>query len=196
MSDTREAILTAALALFSRRGFSAVSIRDICREVGIKESTVYYHFENKQAIFDTLLERFSSLAAELTARLDQALAQGGAPEAPGGAAYRAFLEGWFLDGFCNQVMRLLQIEQAGGGAARELYETWLFDAPLDLQSRVFARLFPGADGRALAVRHYAPILFFAQRWLLGGPWTEARRDAFRADVGRHLRAFYAELEVG
>lgn len=52
MKNTKEKILEAALNLFSQKGFTAVSIRDICKEVTIKESTVYYHFENKQAIFD------------------------------------------------------------------------------------------------------------------------------------------------
>ena len=52
MNTTKERILDVSLELFSQRGYSAVSIRDICKGVGIKESSVYYHFENKQNIFD------------------------------------------------------------------------------------------------------------------------------------------------
>lgn len=193
MPDTKEAILNAALALFARRGYTAVSIRDICGEVGIKESTIYYHFQNKQAIFDTILSRFEALAGELTAQLETALDLENASAGPADALYQCFLEGWFLDDFCNQVMRLLQIEQTGSETARGLYETWLFEKPLALHAAVFARLLPRSDSRALAVRHYAPILFFAQRHLLAGPWTEARKDAFRADVGRHLQDFYRGL---
>ena len=54
MNSTREKILNVSLELFSQRGFSAVSIRDICKCVGIKESSVYYHFENKQNIFEAI----------------------------------------------------------------------------------------------------------------------------------------------
>ena len=51
--NTKDRILEIALDLFSKRGFSAVSIRDISSTVGIKESTIYYYFTNKQDIFDT-----------------------------------------------------------------------------------------------------------------------------------------------
>ena len=52
MNDTKQRILDVSLELFSQNGFSAVSIRDICRQVQIKESSVYYYFKSKQAIFD------------------------------------------------------------------------------------------------------------------------------------------------
>lgn len=42
MNDTKQRILDVSLELFSQNGFSAVSIRDICRQVQIKESSVYY----------------------------------------------------------------------------------------------------------------------------------------------------------
>ena len=51
MNDTKQRILDVSLELFSQNGFSAVSIRDICRQVQIKESSVYYYFKSKQAIF-------------------------------------------------------------------------------------------------------------------------------------------------
>ena len=38
MNDTKQRILDVSLELFSQNGFSAVSIRDICRQVQIKES--------------------------------------------------------------------------------------------------------------------------------------------------------------
>ena len=60
MGDTKQKILEVSLDLFSQKGFSAVSIRDICAQVKIKESSVYYHFKNKQAIFDELIDRKST----------------------------------------------------------------------------------------------------------------------------------------
>ncbi len=56
--DTKAKIMDVALHMFSERGYEAVSIRDICGEVGIKESTLYYHFKNKQDILDSLFIRF------------------------------------------------------------------------------------------------------------------------------------------
>ena len=45
MNETKQKILDVALDLFSQNGFSAVSIRDICKVVDIKESSVYYHLK-------------------------------------------------------------------------------------------------------------------------------------------------------
>ena len=73
--DTREQILQTALRQFSRRGYHAVSIRDICGEVGIKESSLYYHFTNKRALLEALLERFAQKAAHFTRLLDEGTAQ-------------------------------------------------------------------------------------------------------------------------
>jgi len=67
MGDTKQKILNVSLDLFSQKGFSAVSIRDICAQVMIKESTVYYHFKNKQAIFDELIYCFEQAATKLFA---------------------------------------------------------------------------------------------------------------------------------
>ena len=68
MGDTKQKILDVSLDLFSQKGFSAVSIRDICVQVMIKESTVYYHFKNKQAIFDELLHHFEQVATDMMVR--------------------------------------------------------------------------------------------------------------------------------
>lgn len=53
---TREKILEVSLDMFAKQGYTAVSIRDICKKVGIKESSVYYHFKNKQWLLDKPLQ--------------------------------------------------------------------------------------------------------------------------------------------
>ena len=62
MSDTRETILERSLELFARRGCEAVSVRDICAAVGIKESSLYYHFRNKRAVTEELYSLFERRA--------------------------------------------------------------------------------------------------------------------------------------
>ena len=69
--STRESIMDVALRMFSERGYEAVSIRDICGEVGIKESTLYYHFINKKDILDSLVEKFRSHIDGLLAHVDE-----------------------------------------------------------------------------------------------------------------------------
>ncbi|MFT7859585.1 MAG: TetR/AcrR family transcriptional regulator [Sulfurimonas sp.] len=50
-SGTKEKILKVATTLFSNNGYKATSVRKIASEVGIRESALYNHFKNKEAIF-------------------------------------------------------------------------------------------------------------------------------------------------
>lgn len=54
--DTRQDILDRALELFATHGFTGSSMRDIARAVGVRESALYHHFPNKNAILSTVLE--------------------------------------------------------------------------------------------------------------------------------------------
>lgn len=76
--DRREAILEAATEAFYRHGYGGASLRDIARQAGITQATVYYHFKNKEEILLTIIEEF---AEELFQALLSALARDGDPVA-------------------------------------------------------------------------------------------------------------------
>ena len=44
--NTKERILNCSLDLFSKKGYSNISVRDIAREVGVRESALYKHYKN------------------------------------------------------------------------------------------------------------------------------------------------------
>lgn len=52
---TKQEILDKALTLFSTQGFESTSISQIAEAVGIRKASLYSHFENKQAILDTIV---------------------------------------------------------------------------------------------------------------------------------------------
>ena len=54
--NTKQEILDAALDLFSRHGYEATSISQLAEAVGIRKASLYSHFENKQAILETLIQ--------------------------------------------------------------------------------------------------------------------------------------------
>ena len=56
--NTKEKIFDVSLELFSQKGFNNTSVRQIAREVGIKESSIYNHYPSKQAILDEILKTF------------------------------------------------------------------------------------------------------------------------------------------
>ena len=54
--NTYTNILQAARRLFIRKGYTATSMREIADEAGIGKATIYHHFQDKEAIFKTLIE--------------------------------------------------------------------------------------------------------------------------------------------
>ncbi len=197
MNYTKQQIFEVSLDLFSKKGYSAVSIRDICKYVQIKESSIYYHFKNKQAILDELVCQFESIATQMMNQLEQALAEPMGQEK--GNFYEkvceCFFEEYLMDDFCNKMMRLLAIEQFSNEEVRKLYHLWVFDKPLEFQSKVFALLanigyIRDKDSEYLAVKYYAPIYYYAQRWLLSGDLTEEAKTVFRLNAYKHIQKFF------
>jgi AcrR family transcriptional regulator len=56
-TDTRERILTVAAALFSEKGFTATSIRDISEALGVTKAALYYHFASKDEILHAIVDQ-------------------------------------------------------------------------------------------------------------------------------------------
>jgi len=56
--DTAERIFAAADDLFAESGYDGVSARDIARAAGVNKALVFYHFGNKEALFEKVLERY------------------------------------------------------------------------------------------------------------------------------------------
>ncbi|MEO9966623.1 MAG: TetR/AcrR family transcriptional regulator [Reichenbachiella sp.] len=51
MADKKEQILDAAKQLFNRQGYSKTSVDDISQAVGMRKSSLYYYFKNKEDLF-------------------------------------------------------------------------------------------------------------------------------------------------
>lgn len=72
--DARDRILTAAISLFSARGFEGVSTTQIAKAAGITQPLIHYHFKNKEALwkaaagrlFEQLNKDFSSEMSDVS----------------------------------------------------------------------------------------------------------------------------------
>jgi AcrR family transcriptional regulator len=56
--NTKDTIIEVAIDLFSENGVSAVSIRDIAKQVGINQSSVYNHFKSKDELLEVIFDKF------------------------------------------------------------------------------------------------------------------------------------------
>src|SRR5437773_7869061 len=55
----RNQILDAATKVFGEKGFHQATIKDIAREAGIADGTIYNYFENKMALMLGILDRLN-----------------------------------------------------------------------------------------------------------------------------------------
>ena len=201
--NTREKIMDVALHMFSERGYEAVSIRDICGEVGIKESTLYYHFKNKKDILDSLVAKFRAHIDGLLGHVDEISAkpEGKAKAASGKTKTSKsnaddpslqmvdsyMMDSYLFDPFCNLMLRLMMIEQFHNEEIRELYEKTMFTDPYEIQLNVFRKLstagvFPEAQVEMIVKEYHAYMTMLTYKYLLNGELTEARKKAYHKEV--------------
>ena len=67
-------ILEAADKLFSQIGFDGVSVNDVAVEARVNKASVFYHFGNKEALFEQVLSNYHNAHQNA---LEQAFSDGG-----------------------------------------------------------------------------------------------------------------------
>lgn len=198
MADTKERILTAALALFARSGYEAVSVADIAGELGITKGALYRHYESKRAIFDALVARMIALDAE-RAR-EYAVPEESFEAAPESysstslVALRDFtlaqFDFWTRDGFAAPFRRILTLEQYRDAEMARLYMGCLVTGPVGYTEDIFrermaAGAMPSGDAAALALEYCAPLF-----WLIAAADHGDAADC-RARLAAQLDRFEA-----
>lgn len=62
---TRELLLDTAETIFLQRGVAQTSLNDIACAAGLTRGAVYWHFEDKAALYNALMDRLSTTCATL-----------------------------------------------------------------------------------------------------------------------------------
>ena len=158
-TNTKELILETALSLFAQYGYEAVSTQQIAMSLDITKGALYKHYESKQAIFDSILERMEKTDAIGAEDFDMPLDN----EGPCNAtiedliAYsRAMFTYWTRDGFASRFRRMLTIEQYKSERMQALMRQYLTEGPMEYVESILQRMgIPNA--RTLAVEFYAPM---------------------------------------
>ncbi len=68
-SDARDRLLATAAQLVHQRGYTAVSVSDICKEAGLKKGSFYHFFQSKHALVLETLDRFAEHQDRLMQRV-------------------------------------------------------------------------------------------------------------------------------
>ena len=201
--STREKILEEALSLFSVRGYDPVSVRDIAYAVGIKESSLYNHFKNKQDIFDTLLREYSArwdaffADIRLTGEDRQFTVDDRTIQMYQNMSNEQFsaMAGLIFDQYMTdevnvKLRRMLTIEQYRNKDVAALFRRVSFDDSLEFQAKLFEALievgcFIRTNPYILALEFFSPIFLLFYKYD-GDP--ESLREA-KALFLRHIDHF-------
>ena len=56
--STEDKIFNASIVLFSQKGYSAVTTKEIAKEAGVSEMTLFRHFESKHNLFEKAFDKY------------------------------------------------------------------------------------------------------------------------------------------
>ena len=163
-SKTKAKILKTALKLFSSNGYKATTVRDIAGAMGMKQSALYNHFKNKDAILEALISELTSSAIVhlFDDKEPQTAAKGGKALLSGIATKFKLLS---FDAQNEALFKLLMQEMFRNERVREIYNEHFYQENVKkLSSYLFMmmqeELIRSSDPLLLANEFFAPLFFY------------------------------------
>lgn len=139
---TKELILQTALQMFSERGYSAVSMRDISGAVGIRASTIYYYFKSKQDIFDALIGAAEAMKADIREGFGKALSNTKKVKKEDFVRVgKLFVTGYLRSEKIELLLKMLESERFHDPKADAMWKKMLFSEPVENHKLTFQELY-------------------------------------------------------
>ncbi|DAB41009.1 MAG TPA: TetR family transcriptional regulator [Sulfurovum sp. UBA12169] len=163
-SKTKDKILKTSLKLFSSKGYTATTVRDIAGAMGIKQSALYNHFKNKDEILETLISDLTS-SAIVTIFADkesQELYKQGKSVLMSIATIFKLLS---FDGQNEALFKLLMQEIYRNERIREIYNEYFYQENVKKLSGLFFMMMQNemirsSDPLLLANEFFSPLFFY------------------------------------
>ena len=201
--STRERIIEVSLELFAKRGFSGVSVRDIAKAVGVRESALYKHFKNKQDILDQII-------IEMRSRIKNVYVEQQVPEAVREDVTAGYEElsterlkeiSWKLfclyvkDPMVSNYRKLLVREMLVSNHIADLYSEAFIMGVLRRQGETFSKLvedgmFRKEEVEIVALHFYGPIFLLFQQY----DCHPEQEEEIKNILEKHVEAFGRSYE--
>ena len=178
--DTREDVFRAAAELFSARGFDGVGVEDIAHGARLNKAMIYYHFEDKLALYKEVVRDMLRAVGTLVADVaDRPL--------PADQRIAAFIAGIVQMADARPWFPPLMLREISEGAPRLDPETLALMKTVFL---AFGRIL--ADGRQAGLfRPINPVLAYMS--IIGPILLNAARERAAARPGRLELPMFAEV---
>ncbi len=191
--STRERILSAAITVFSQKGYHTARMDDIVAEAHSSKGAVYFHFPGKEQLFLALIDAF---AEKLESRLAEAIAA----EQGGMRRVEAALEaGLGVFGEYRQLAKIFLVQAVGLGQRFEEKRRAILDRfarliQTHLDEAIADGDIPPLDTEIAALVWVGAINELVMRWIqTGHPAPERLLPTLRAMLLRSI-AFEAPEE--
>ncbi|KAA9028549.1 TetR/AcrR family transcriptional regulator [Niallia endozanthoxylica] len=197
---TKKKILEASIDLFSRKGYSAVSVRELTKAVGIKESSLYNHFRSKEEILESIYQMFKAerdLALPSKGKLSF-IAKNTSIETfllQGMESFKRSVE----DELHEKMWRILNIEQFRDQRARDIILNQVYKGTIDFLEHAFQAFMDEnkmkqSNARLLAIQYQYPIFTMMTEYLLLKYDDKDTADVENKMQG-HLQFFLHNLHI-
>lgn len=165
-TDTKERILIESLKLFAKKGCDAVGVTEIADAVGIKAPSLYKHYKNKRAIFDSILRRVNETDAKRAK--DYEMPEETIEQDKDGykdvsfenisAFTKSIFAYWTEEEFSSCFRKLLTLEQYKSREMGELYWQYISGGPVKYMADIFLSL-ANSESEAMqtALDFYGPV---------------------------------------
>jgi len=151
LAGKRSAIVTGALTVFARDGYTRASIDAICTEAGVSTRTVYNHFTDKADLFRTVIQesaaRFADTQVAIVERYLHRVVDLEADLVEFGLAFA----GPVRDEHAAHFALVRQINAEVGHIPQEAIDAWQETGPLRVRRALAGRLRELADRGLLRV---------------------------------------------
>ena len=196
--NTKERILNISLELFSKKGFIGVSVRDIAKEVGVRESALYKHYKSKQDILDHIITVMKDriALAYVENQVPEAITKD-VSDAYGKLSAESLCEiAWNLfllftkDPMVSNYRKLLMREQFNNELAAKQYDEIYLTGVIKSQGKIFEKLvqsglFKEVNPEIIALQFYGPIFLLFQQY----DFDPTREEQIKNCLQSHVLAF-------
>ena len=194
--DTKKRILKVATTLFSQLGYRGASVRKIAKEVGIRESALYNHFTNKEAIFLEVAKEIFSSPFSLSTDEIKELALRGKP----------FLQKFTMqykmltfDKSNENMFRLLMIELMQNKELREQFMSEFHNKNIKVLSEGFFIMMQNNLIRSgdpmIAAYEFLSTLFYIRLQVTLLRFDAQSTNAFATQFEKHVDFFWESIKV-
>lgn len=151
----RQAILDAAINVFSEQGFAAARLDDVAERAGVAKGTLYLYFESKEALFQALIR------GAVAPVLEQAHAAVGQTDAPIRVRLKLFFDLFrreVLGTDRKLILRLIMAEGTRFPQIAEFYHREVVSRGMTLMRQIASRAFERGELSSDAAARFPQLI--------------------------------------